>query len=139
MVTEVKALLDDLGLAAGLAAGGDFGVGIDVEPVARWEHPAPALFTAAEHAHCRAMGRPAESYAGRWCAKEAVFKALAPFVAASLRDIEILVAADGRPLPVLRSGSQRWRGELRLSIAHSDTVAVALAVAVPAATRQEHT
>jgi holo-[acyl-carrier protein] synthase len=127
-------LLAELGLATGAHAGADFAVGIDIEAVDRWERPATALFTAAEHAHCRAMGHPAESYAGRWCAKEAVLKALAPYLKVSPRDVEIRTGPDGRPQPCLTAPhATGWYGQLRVSIAHTPTVAIALAVAVPSA------
>jgi phosphopantetheine--protein transferase-like protein len=118
-----------LTLLGGLSLGDPFGVGVDVEEVVRWEAPAARLFTAGEHAHCRAMGRPAESYAGRWCAKEATVKALDPFVRVSVRDVEIGVAGSGAP--VVRLNGVDWSGAVRLSISHTGTVAVAVAVAVP--------
>jgi phosphopantetheine--protein transferase-like protein len=132
MIAEVRRLLSELDAEAGVDPRADFGVGVDVEEVARWQHPVAGLFTEVEHVHCRRMARPAESYAGRWCAKEAVLKALAPFVAVSLRDIEIRSGRTGIPEPLLLSSvSNRWSGLVRVSIAHSPSVAIAVAVAVP--------
>ncbi|GIJ51689.1 hypothetical protein Val02_85750 [Virgisporangium aliadipatigenens] len=125
-------LADALALLTGLPAPDGFGVGVDVEEVDRWADPPRGLFTEAEHAHCRSMGRPAESYAGRWCAKEATVKALDPFVRVSLRDVEIGVAAGGAP--VVRVP---WNGAVRLSIAHTERIAVAVAIAVPALSRTD--
>lgn len=115
-------------LLAGLENGPGLGIGVDVEEVARWHDPAAALFTDAEHRHCRRMARPAESYAGRWCAKEAVVKALSPFLTVGVRDIEIRATESGAPVAIVRN---RWRGDIRVSIAHSPNVAVAVAVARP--------
>ncbi|GEM_PF-3449997 len=110
---------------------GRVGVGVDVEEVARWERPAESLFTAAEHAYCRALARPAQSYAGRWCAKEAVLKALSPFLTLSLRDIEIGAGPAGAPqVRLAYPACEGWDGEVRVSIAHTPNVAVAVAVAV---------
>ena len=126
---EVRRLLAGLGMDPdhGLLHHSQLGVGIDVEEVARWHDPAAALFTEAEHRHCQRMARPAESYAGRWCAKEAVLKALSPFLTVGLRDIEIGSTGSGAPSATVRA---RWRGDLRVSIAHSPAVAVAVAIAV---------
>ncbi|MEV4640427.1 4'-phosphopantetheinyl transferase superfamily protein [Actinoplanes sp. NPDC049548] len=128
MRDDVQRLLAGLDIGPGT----DIGVGVDVEEVARWRRPAPGLFTEAEHAHCRQLARPAESYAGRWCAKEAVLKALSPFLAVSPRDIEIRPGPGGMPEPHLISAAGAgWTGRLRVSIAHTSTVAVAVAIAVP--------
>lgn len=118
-------------LTALLAGAADApGVGVDVEEIARWEEPDVRLFTAAEREHC-ARGQSAERYAGRWCAKEAVVKALAPYVAASLRDVEILAGPAGEPLVRLADRVASPDVEVRVSIAHSRTLAVAVAVAGP--------
>jgi phosphopantetheine--protein transferase-like protein len=129
---EVHRLLSILGFPSMDAAADGVGVGIDVEEVARWGRPAESLFTDAEHRHCRQFAKPAESYAGRWCAKEAAVKALAPFYAASVRDIEILSTLSGIPTArILRPTIDRWTGDLQVSIAHSPVIAIAIAIAIP--------
>jgi phosphopantetheine--protein transferase-like protein len=106
---EARNLLTDLDIDPRAGDDGDFGIGIDVEEVARWERPAAVLFTAAEHAHCQGLARPAESYAGRWCAKEAVLKSLTRFVMVSLRDIEIRSGPGGMPEPrLIPPADVRW-------------------------------
>ena len=59
------------------------GLGVDICEIERMEralgrHPAmrERVFTAEERAYCDAKARPAESYAGRFAAREAVIKAL---------------------------------------------------------------
>ena len=117
----------------------DVGVGIDCEDVDRWRKLVAtldsgsrrALFHPEEHAHCRSFPDPAPQYAGRWCAKEAVFKALSGFCRLSLRDIKILNRHDGRPYAVVSVPEfERLHAHVRLSISHTSQTATAFAVAL---------
>ena len=65
------------------------------QALARRPRLAERLFTDGERAYAAARGRPAEHLAARFCAKEAVAKALG-MTAWSFRDVEVL-ATDGRP------------------------------------------
>jgi holo-[acyl-carrier protein] synthase len=123
-------------LAASAAGRDDLGVGVDCEEVARFRALLPrlddvqrALFSEEEHAYCRAQPDPAPHYAGRWCAKEAVVKALAP-LRLTTRAVRILAAADGRPVAVVDLPSGEEAPAVRLSISHTATTAVAFAVAI---------
>ncbi|MEU4423068.1 holo-ACP synthase [Actinoplanes sp. NPDC024001] len=129
MLDDLHRLLAELGYDETRRPGGDIGIGVDIEEVARWRRPDERLFTDAERGHCRATGRPAESYAGRWCAKEATLKAVSPFLAVGLRDVEIIAAPDGCPQVRLTGAGAGWAGTVRVSIAHSPSLAVAVAVA----------
>ncbi len=90
-------------------------------------------FTEAEIAYCDSRRNPAQSYAGRFAAKEAVGKALGRGVPFTWREIEI--AGRGKPQVTL-SGSMlaaaRRLGVERVdvSITHSETTAAAVAIAV---------
>jgi holo-[acyl-carrier protein] synthase len=90
-------------------------------------------FTPAEQEYCDSRRNPAESYAGRFAAKEAVGKALGFGVARAFawKDIEIT----GRPKPsVTLSGRvAAWAekvgaGPIDLSMTHSRELASAVAV-----------
>jgi holo-[acyl-carrier protein] synthase len=90
-------------------------------------------FTAAEREYCDSRPNPAQSYAGRFAAKEAIGKALGIGVARAFawRDIEIV----GRPKPSVRlSGRVRiWAarvnaGAIDLSMSHSRELANAVAI-----------
>jgi holo-[acyl-carrier protein] synthase len=88
-------------------------------------------FTEAERAYCESRPHPAQHYAARFAAKEAVGKALGCGVRFTWREIEIA----GRPKPgVNLSGSTKaWAervraGEIDLSMTHSKTVAAAVCV-----------
>jgi len=89
-------------------------------------------FTAEEQAYCESRGRPAESYAARFCGKEAVGKALGCGVLFTWKDIEIV----GPPKPgvtltgkTLRFAERVGAREIDVSLTHSRTVAAATCVA----------
>ncbi len=92
-------------------------------------------FTDAERAYCDSKANPAQHYAGRFAAKEAVGKALGSGVHFTWREIEIV----GRPKPgVHLSGrTARWADKvgatrIELSMTHSRELAAAVAVVVDA-------
>lgn len=113
------------------------GVGIDLLEVERLEralerHPALGrrLFTDAEREYADSRARPAMHLAARFCAKEAVAKALGLQVWA-FREVEV-VAGDGAP-SVRLSGAAAARAselgaEVHVSLTHTRTTAAAVAV-----------
>jgi holo-[acyl-carrier protein] synthase len=112
-------------------------IGIDLLEIDRLERalerrPALAerLFTDAELAYARGRGRPGQHLAARFCAKEAVAKALG-LTAWAFRDVEV-VAGPGAP-EVRLSGAAAARAEelgvtALVSLTHTDTTAAAAAV-----------
>ncbi len=93
---------------------------------------AERCFTTAEREYCDSKPNPAQHYAGRFAAKEAVGKVLGIGVHFTWREIEIL--GPGKPRVVLNGFSAlRARqidcGEIELSITHSRTLAAAVAAA----------
>jgi holo-[acyl-carrier protein] synthase len=115
------------------------GVGLDLLDIARLERaldrrPALAtrLFTDAERAYADAHARPGQHLAARFCAKEAVTKALGLEVLRP-REIEVVRDAAGRPSVAL-SGAAAARAEdlgtnVLLTLTHTATTAGAVAVA----------
>jgi len=113
------------------------GVGIDLLDVGRFERAlerrprlAERVFTDAERDYAAARARPGMHLAARFCAKEAVAKALG-LTGWSFRDVEV-VATDAAP-EVRLSGSVAARatelgGELAISLTHTRDVAGAVAV-----------
>ena len=86
-------------------------------------------FTQAEREYCESKPNPAQHYAGRFAAKEAVGKALGSGVLFTWREIEIV----GRPKPGVRlSGrTKAWAekvcaGAIDLSMSHSKGLATAV-------------
>lgn len=91
-------------LANKVAGGNKTKVGVDVEDIAAVnidnETFVERNFTPREIAYCSKAPSPQSSFAGRWSAKEAVFKSLGVASrggGAALKDIEIINNADGVP------------------------------------------
>src|SRR3954462_5846745 len=90
--------------------------------LARRPRLADRLFTAAERDHAAGKGRPAQHLAARFCAKEAVAKAL-DLRAWNPHDVEV-VATGGAPGARLSGHAARRAAELgvrevKLSLTHS--------------------
>ncbi len=112
-------------------------VGIDLLEIDRLERAlerrprlADRLFTEAEREYAAGSARPGQHLAARFCAKEAVAKAL-QMDAWSFRDVEVL-AGDGPP-EVRLSGAAADRAaelgvEVRVSLTHTRRDAAAVAI-----------
>ena len=113
-------------------------VGIDLLDIGRLERAlerrprlAARLFTDSELAYALARARPGQHLAARFCAKEAVAKALG-LEAWSFRDVEVVVG-EGPP-GVRLSGAAAERAaalgvEVAVSLTHSRGHAAAVAIA----------
>jgi holo-[acyl-carrier protein] synthase len=113
-------------------------IGIDLIEIERLERAlkrrprlAERLFTDAERAYAAARARPGQHLAARFCAKEAVAKALR-MESWSFRDVEVL-GGDGPPTVQLHgrvaARAQELGVEVQVSLTHTrgDAAAVALA------------
>ena len=122
----------------------DVRIGIDLVEIDRVEaalrrHPErfrARVFTAREVAECDRKAHPAQSYAGRFAAKEAIGKLLGTGVPFTWREIEI--AGRGKPRvtlsgSMLRAADRQGIARIDLSMTHSRTAAAAVAVAVSGA------
>jgi holo-[acyl-carrier protein] synthase len=111
------------------------GIGIDLLEIARLERAlerrprlAGRLFTEAELAYAAARARPAQHLAARFCAKEAVAKALG-LEGWAFRDVEV-VATGAAPIvrltgePAARAGGR----DIAISLTHTRTTAGAVAL-----------
>jgi len=126
------------------------GVGVDVELIHNVNIANDTFiqrnFTSAESAYCQSRPDPRASYAGRWSAKEAVFKAISSLApdhvalksrgaAAPLIEAEILSGESGAPVVVLhgwllRQAQDIGVKEIKISISHAGSYAVAMAMAM---------
>ena len=117
------------------------GVGIDLLEIARLERAlerrprlAERVFTDDERAYAAARARPVMHLAARFCAKEAVAKALG-MTAWSWRDVEV-VATDAAPeLRLTGAVAERARTlgvSATVSLTHTETTAGAVALLQPA-------
>jgi holo-[acyl-carrier protein] synthase len=114
------------------------GVGIDLLEIERLERAlerrprlAQRLFTDAERAYAGTRARPAMHLAARFCAKEAVAKALA-LRAWDPHDVEVI--GTGGPPSVRLTGSAGARArelgvEVSISLTHTNGMAAAVATA----------
>ncbi|MGC8553378.1 MAG: holo-ACP synthase [Phycisphaerae bacterium] len=120
------------------------GHGVDIAEVVRiadmmkrhGEHFLNRCFTPVEQAYCSDHKCPAMHYAARFAAKEAVLKALGTGWRGEIAwtDVEVRRDAAGKPFVELSGearrlavgqGIKRWH----LSLSHTDTVAIASAIA----------
>jgi holo-[acyl-carrier protein] synthase len=118
------------------------GLGVDICEIERMErallrHPTmrARVFTPDERAYCDSKARPAESYAGRFAAREAVIKALGGYRGRRWQDIQVRRAPSGAPEIVLDGNAKRRAdalgvGRVLITFTHEKTSAVAFAVAV---------
>jgi holo-[acyl-carrier protein] synthase len=118
------------------------GLGVDVCEIARMEralerHPTmrARVFTPEEVAYCDSRARPAESYAGRFAAREAVIKALGGYRGRGWQDISVGRGAAGAPEIRLTGNAKRRADALGIAtvlitFTHERSLAVAVAVAV---------
>jgi len=113
-------------------------VGLDLLEIDRLERAlarrpglAERLFTDGERAYAATSGRPARHLAARFCAKEAVSKALAMDVLRP-REIEVVGGGDGPPSVRLHGAAAARAAELgvrvHISLTHTKTTAGAVAV-----------
>ena len=116
-------------------------VGIDVAEVPRFRtvlarrpRLADRVFTEAERTYARRKRDPAERFAARFAAKEAVMKALGVGVGAfPFRDVEVTRARSGAPSITLHGKAaelarQRGVADWRISITHSELIAAVVVV-----------
>lgn len=115
-------------------------VGVDVESVDAINIDNDTFldrnFTVKEQEYCRQAPSAQASFAGRWSAKEAIFKSMgvsSKGAGAAMRDIEITNDANGAPVVSLH-GEAKSAAEksgvksIDVSISHSDLQAIAIAV-----------
>lgn len=116
-------------------------IGVDVEDISAINIENDTFidrnFTDREQAYCRKAGSPQSSFAGKWSAKEAVFKSLSVAsrgAGAPMKEIEISNNEKGAPIVVLHghaaeAAKKAGLKEISVSISHSDSQAIAIAVA----------
>jgi len=113
------------------------GVGLDLLDVDRLDralrrrpHLAERLFTDEERRYAGARARPAQHLAARFCAKEAVAKALG-LSGWSFRDVELVPTGRGPEVRLSGAAGDRARelgARAEVSVTHTATTAAAVAV-----------
>ncbi|GEM_PF-137435 len=103
------------------------GLGIDIEEVSRFrdklndDHFLQLLFTEREIQYCRQKQDPAASFAGKFCAKEAMIKASA--IALGMKEIEIIQEESGKLSVYIKGQKQDL---ISCSITHTGNYAAAV-------------
>ena len=119
-------------------------VGVDMVEIARMEKVlgrrpnfAKRVFTKEERAYCDRMARPAQHYAARFAAREAVLKALGTGFSRGIgfADVSVGRSEAGQPLAILAGkaaeiAAEQGVLEVALSLSYTHEVAVASAVAM---------
>jgi holo-[acyl-carrier protein] synthase len=118
------------------------GIGVDICEIDRMERALgrhrtmrERVFTPEERAYCDSRARPAESYAGRFAAREAVIKALGGYRGKRWHDISVTRAPTGAPA-IRLEGNAKVRGDalgvdrVLITFTHERSTAVAFAMAV---------
>lgn len=117
------------------------GLGLDLVEIGRLEAAMAKrggafekrVFTEEEIQYCKNRARPSESFAARWAAKEAFFKALGGAQGAALREVEVVPGGEGPPKLALH-GQARKNADAcgvsgcHLSLTHTAQTAAAVVV-----------
>jgi holo-[acyl-carrier protein] synthase len=118
------------------------GLGVDICEIERMERALERhasirerVFTPEEIAYCESRARPAESYAGRFAAREAVIKALGGYRGRRWQDISVTRSPSGAPTIRLQGNAKQRADALGIdrvlvTFTHERTSAVAFALAV---------
>ena len=112
------------------------GVGIDLLEIARLERAlarrpqlAQRLFTDQELEYAAAHARPAQHLAARFCAKEAVAKALG-LDGWAFREVEVVATGGAPAIRLTGTTATRAKGrDVSVSLTHTRTTAGAVAIA----------
>lgn len=111
-------------------------IGIDIENVERFKnlsaHLVERVYTKNEIEYCQTHTNPHIHFAGMWCAKEAVVKALNDLNLA-VSEIEILHKSSGAPYVNITPKLQQYFDDenikdIHISISHTDQIATAIAM-----------
>ncbi|MBT6745838.1 MAG: holo-ACP synthase [Flavobacteriales bacterium] len=115
------------------------GIGVDITEVDRikrsiseGDHFKKRVFTEVEQNYCDSIKNSAESYAARYAAKEAFFKALGTGWRGELKftDLEVVNNELGKPIVHLHNEAQRMAKEMgvksvHISLSHTKETAIA--------------
>ena len=115
------------------------GIGVDIAEIDRikrsisdGDHFKKRVFTEVEQNYCDSIKNSAESYAARYAAKEAFFKALGTGWRGDLKftDLEVVNNELGKPIVNLHNEAQRMAEEMgvksvHISLSHTKEMAIA--------------
>ena len=113
-------------------------IGLDLLEIDRLERAlerrprlAERLFTDAERAYAAAHARPGQHLAARFCAKEAVAKAIGIEGGWAFRDVEVVATSGAPAVRLIGRAAELASGPVHISLTHTRTTAGAVAVVLP--------
>lgn len=115
----------------------DFSIGVDIESIDRFEEYAKdrnsrlvaRLFTEDEIEYCFSSKSPQKHIAARFCAKEAIYKALCGLGESGIRYKDIEIYHSPNKVPQVRFLSAKHSGyQSKISLSHSENKAVAYVI-----------
>lgn len=105
-------------------------IGIDIEEIKRFKEKDEAfmerVFTAREREYCLSQANPAQHFCARFCAKEALIKALSD-KSLTLNEIEVLNDSDGKPSITVKKYPDK---KFEMSVSHCENYACATVLAL---------
>jgi holo-[acyl-carrier protein] synthase len=144
-VTETALYTLTAAVATGFDSRNILGIGVDVEEIASFDALAyeahrqfyRRVFTSDEIAYCLTYAAPAEHFAARFAAKEAVVKACGALRTLIPSQVEIVREPSGAPRARVHPGDALEADvELRVSLGHARDLAYAVALALRGPARQ---
>lgn len=107
-------------------------IGVDIENISRFKDKERAfyerVFTQSEIEYCESKRNPAPHYAARFCAKEAVFKALSSAGIGNILITQIEVYNDKNGSPRIRLLNSDIKYKVHISLSHDKEKAIAFAM-----------
>ncbi len=117
------------------------GIGTDIEQISRFRDKPfdendrfyKKLFTENEIEYCLRMKDPYPSFTARFCAKEAIWKALSGVVSIAWHDLELLNNENGKPfVRIISENSEKMtvlrRYDIFVSLSHNRENAIAYVI-----------
>ena len=109
-----------------------FMIGIDIEDISRFKDKDDSflnrVFTPLELEYCLSKKNPAPHLAARFCAKEAVFKALSSFGIQGVLITQIEIYNDSNSCPRVRFLGRGTQYKVHISLSHEKEKAIAFAM-----------
>ena len=107
-------------------------IGVDIEDIDRFinkdEIFLNRLFTPLERDYCKSKISPHQHFAARYCAKEAIFKALSAFGESGI-EFKLIEIYHNNKIPCVRFLSElNEKYQVKLSLSHDKTKAVAYVI-----------
>jgi len=107
-------------------------IGVDIEDISRFENKDDEffrrIFTDLEIDYCLKFKNPAPHFAARFCAKEAVFKALSSYGVSNIVISQIEIYNDEKSCPRVRFIDNSIPYRVNISLSHEKEKAIAFAM-----------